>query len=384
MSLGVGTYQIFVADRSGALLGEITNIASLNFTMERDDFGSAQLTLNNPPPDQCALLQDVHTIRHEMVIARDGSVVWEGPITRIGWYSESIVIDAKDVSWYLTRKIFTYPSFNYERASRNAIEAVKDAFWYHYPQASDPFRIGEYFSAYRSLEPADLTDPNTAALIEPWSMTMYDFFQRFADNGGLDYVVRGRRIIVYPHRTMVHRAERLLPEHFVQQPAIVEYGAQLFTRVVTRQQDGGISIATPPPEDQVWTDFYGEDTNTGIVAYIDQLRSNQQDGDGGDENESVGRITELTLQNSYPSPIEVQVPANSTVSPDAPVEFLDLMPGTFLTVEAQVLCKTVSRIQIIDRLNVTWTLGQENVAITTQQAPTVFNVGEEDNYGVLP
>lgn len=373
MSLGVGSYQIMLADRAGVKFGELRHISSLIFTFERDDFGAAMVTLNNPEANDCATLENIHTIRHEMLILRDGVVVWEGPITRIGWYAERIEIDAKDVSWYLTRRAFNYSAFDYAGQSGvNATEAVMRALRHHYPldgdpTGPDPWRIGEHLMAYGSIGAPYDGDPKTAAKYDPFSLTLYDFLQRYVDRGGLDYVVRGRSIILYPHRVRVNQAVKLMPEHFVQQPAIIEYGSQVFTRAVTTLQNGGYYVSLAPEE---WLNYYGT---------IDKVINNTEDAEDTEADGTVQQLTELQVQDSYPAPVEVQVPANSTVAPDSPNSFQDLLPGTYIPIEARVFCKTVTRMQVIDRTAVTWVPGQEQVAITTMQVPTVYNDGEVDN-----
>lgn len=221
--------------------------------------------------------------------------------------------------------------------------------------------------AYGSIGAPYDGDPKTAAKYDPFSLTLYDFLQRYVDRGGLDYVVRGRSIILYPHRVRVNQAVKLMPEHFVQQPAIIEYGSQVFTRAVTTLQNGGYYVSLAPEE---WLNYYGT---------IDKVINNTEDAEDTEADGTVQQLTELQVQDSYPAPVEVQVPANSTVAPDSPNSFQDLLPGTYIPIEARVFCKTVTRMQVIDRTAVTWVPGQEQVAITTMQVPTVYNDGEVDN-----
>lgn len=351
--LGSGSYQLFVADRSGTPVGQLNGIESLRFTYERDDFGAASVFFGVPPTNDCDIFNTVKSIRHELLIVRDGEVVWEGPITRVGAYQDGFEIDAKDVSWYLTRRAMSY-FFDYTDNPVDAVRVVFDTLRAEYPATGDPFRIGEHLHFVDHPN-----NPRTASEMKAWRQTVYDMLQRFSDFMGVDYVVRGRNIILYGHKVKVQQANLLTTEHFSSPPTLVEYGSALVTRGVSVLQDGKLVIRNAPSQ---WYDYYGP---------IDSVRDNTLDGSTTDLS-AVEENTEELVDSNYPAPVEVRLPENTVVLPSAPVDFMDLMPGVWLPVEAQLPCRTVSSMQIIDRTTVVWDVSGEQVSLSTVQPPVTF------------
>lgn len=351
--LGIGDYQFFFADRAGKIFGQVPNVNLARLTWERDDFGTVLLFLGLPSAMDCDMFDELHTIRHELVVVRNGDVVWEGPITRIGFYSDRVEIDARDVSWYLTRRV-NEGKWDHTGTSVNYLYELQGLLQQHYPPVNDPYRIGEHLQTISSA-----ADPKTASVLQPYRQTLYDVLQNASDRGGVDYVVRGRRIILYGHKTRIGQTVKLTPEHFSEQPEVVEYGSRVATRAFTVLENGKLATASAPQE---WIDYYG---------FIDIANTNTDEGEA-DSNQAISEISANTVNNGYPAPIEVRIPDGATVQTSAPVTFEELMPGMWLPVEAQVRCRPITRLLLVDRLQTIWNAGNETVQITTSQVPATY------------
>jgi hypothetical protein len=351
MTLGVGNWQFLLTDRTGAPFGECRQVTAATLTWERDDFGECRLRLAPGLKVDQALL-DARTFRHEITAFRNGVQVWEGPITRIEFREDGIEIDAKDVSWYFTRRALEY-GYDHTGTSVDAVEVAFNTLRQHYPATGDPYRIGQYLTKFVTPE-----DARTAAKVEAYGETVYDWLQNLVDKGGLDYLVRGREVIVLDTNTRVAQLPMMTQEHFYGgSPSIVEYGSELVTRSIVVRKDGTVVTKTAP---QVWLDYYGN---------VDRVTNNNDDEDTAAADEAVTDQAERTLSDAYPAPVDILVPANVGVRSDAPFEFTDLYPGVFATIQISIHGKTATRLQRIDSLRVDWSQDGEEVQLTTVQGP---------------
>jgi len=107
--LGCGIYQAFAMTRG---LGEIVTMlpfTELDYARILDETSTASLTIDgvsNPRAIArcCAALSELEPEEHELCIIRNGWRVWSGPITDMSFPSEQCVIQASDLSWWLSAR----------------------------------------------------------------------------------------------------------------------------------------------------------------------------------------------------------------------------------------------------------------------------------------
>jgi hypothetical protein len=65
----------------------------------------------------------------------------------------------------------------------------------------------------------------------------------------------------------------------------------------------------------------------------------------------------------------VRVPDNSALSPAAPVDINELIPGSFIPIYSTLTIRSLQQWQKLDALNVTVEGGEETVSVVISQAP---------------
>jgi hypothetical protein len=119
------------------------------------------------------------------------------------------------------------------------------------------------------------------------------------------------------------------------------------TRVIMSDGQGSASIETAPTE---WTDYYG---------LMDKVITTTNE-------DTAGGTPEVTEREGgrYPAPLRVRVPDGTGLSPDAPVQMEQLIPGAHIPLRSEGTCRDVEEWQKLDAVAVTWTADGETVAVT--------------------
>lgn len=359
MPLGTGTYRAYVTDRGGKnVLYEVTDIIRIRAEWVRDDTSSCEVWVAPQTDECCRLLAETKTVRMELVVYRDGRRVFEGPITRLSYETERVEIAARCVVWYLSRRALEIDLDN-RSESANYIDVLHQALRAHYPVDGDPFNLGPYLQKINCPD-----DATTAGRHVRYGETLFELLDGAAQNGGVDYVVRGRAIIIYDTHAKIKMLPRMSDEDFYESLRVVEYGVDLKTRVVATNNDGAISVAEAP---QQWLDYYGP---------IDEIRNNTDEEEGPfpePTDKALDDSAYRALLKGYPAPVNVLVPSNIGVRPTVAVEFEDLLPGALVPVEASRVCRSVVQMQRITSTLVEWGDGEdESVSITLIQAPATL------------
>lgn len=105
--LGCGVYDVYIFTRG---LHEIVGRIPFNeLTWQRilDDTSTAEVTVDGVSNvgsmrDCCQLLGSIMPYKHEIGLYRNGRRVWSGPVTKVSYPSETVVIDAADLSYWLS------------------------------------------------------------------------------------------------------------------------------------------------------------------------------------------------------------------------------------------------------------------------------------------
>jgi len=354
--LGVGVYGAVITDRGGVTrIGPVSELLELTITWARDDIGTAALRVAVTPGTQ-EFLSDLRTGRHELVLYRNGERVFEGPLTRLNYTRTEVLITASDVAWYLSRRALQY---TYDRTAPNQESAVRlcgKVLADHYPAADDPFHIGQYVTLLTTDD-----DARTASLHAAGSKTVWELLDQFGQTGGLDYVVRGRRIVIADTNTRMHVSPQMGNEDFASDLEVVEYGSELATRQYSSNNRGANGVAVA---DSRWVDYYG---------YIDKVSNSDTEEEGEGEQQPVQELAQAaqrSLNTSHPSPVDILVPANSLVIPGSASEFNDLLPGSWVPVQSTLTPRKVFQWQRIDTTYVTYDQEKEELRISMSKAPT--------------
>lgn len=359
MPLGTGSYRAYVTDRGGVnVFYEVTDIIRIRAEWERDEVSDCEIWVAPKTDECCRQLAETKTVRMELVLYRDGKRVFEGPITRLSYEKDRIEISARCVVWYLSRRALEL-DLDYRDGNVNYIDVLYQTLQYHYPAQNDPFNIGPFL---QKINCAD--DATTAGRFVRYGESLHDLLDGAASDGGVDYVVRGRAIIIYDTHAKIKVLPRMTDADFFESLRVVEYGSDLKTRVVSTNNDNVVRVGEAP---QQWLDYYGP---------IDEIRNNTDEEEG-----PLPEPTEKALDDSayrallkgYPAPVNVLIPSNIGVRPTVSVEFEDLLPGAIVPVEATQVCRSLVQYQRIHSTKVEWEADvDESVSITFVQAPATL------------
>jgi len=356
--LGVGVYDAVITDRGGvSRIGPLSDVLRMTARWQRDDIGTADVRVAVTPETE-EFLSDLRTGRHELVLYRNGVRVFEGPLTRLNYTRTELQITASDVAWYLSRRALQY---DYDRRYPNqgsAVRLCEKVMEDHYPSSGDPFNIGQYVTVLETGE-----DARTASLHAAGSKTVWELIDQLAQNGGLDYVVRGRRIVISDTNTRMHVSPQMWNEDFASDLEVVEYGSELCTRYYTANNRGATGVAIA---DSRWLDYYG---------YIDKVSNADTEEEGEDEQQPFAELAaqaKRALEVSYPSPVDILVPSNSLVVPGSASEFTDLLPGSWVPVQSTLTPRKVLQWQRINTTYVTYDQSKEELRVSMSKAPNNF------------
>lgn len=375
--LGCGNNRVYIFDRGGEVMrGEITDIAILRYHRKRDDITSASIIVKGFGKDCGALLSEIHTWMHEIVIFRDGKRVWEGPITRIGATPEGVEIEAKDVMAYVYRRIMrqgyndTYRKEN--GIVRGGLSVVRRA-------AIITMNALVYDDPNVLRWITEITHSDDAVqhrAVPDHAKTAWEEIDDLAANAGLDYTVVGRRIIYWD----THRALGRLPEmrdgHFSEPVHVTEYGMSLAnyfavtnnngvygsaTRGLTTSPTGGLEPLHYGWMEQLVSAF-GETEGVVDDVLTQEARVSLE--------ETLTEQAERGIAARWPAPVVVRVPDNATIMPDVNIGFDQLVPGVWIPVRAQATIREVAQWQKLDAVTVEQMPGTgEKIMVTLSPAP---------------
>ncbi len=343
-----------VASKDGVPLGQL-NAATVAFGRKIDDVSEATVTVSIVDENCCDILSAMRTWHHEIQIFRGGIYVWSGSIVTINIGRTTGTFTARDLLAVLNERIIHDPlcfavacgtgpadlTVLGEAIINNALEVDGHSY---------------------QIE-AVLTGSFGERLYSPGENALTAFQE--ALSLGLDCTVLGRKIILGAANggAPFGRTNTLTCEDFLGDIQVEEDGLNGATRAIL-VGTGFVGIATAPG-----SDVNGNHPYYGLLEYTDSNHPEimtQADADAGAAKLVAGR---------FPPPVTLVVPSGSALSPNAPVDINDLVPGAFTTIIADCLCRPVTADLVLTALDVTWGPEGEVVQVTYAQL-TSINTGE--------
>jgi hypothetical protein len=383
-SLGCGSYRVFVYQQGGQRrLGELDPVSLLRFTRVRDDISSCTVFSSGYSTDCGALYGSLRSWMHELVVFRDGVRVWEGPITRIGYESNQVEIEAKDVMAYVYRRVMRQ---GYNDAYRLIKAGVGDAPDEYLGLLSVVKRAAMLIT--QALAPYDpnvlpyLTsieypsDARESRVVADWSRSVWEEVDDLAATAGLDYATVGRRILLWDTHRPVGRLPELRDGDFSDSPIVTEYGMQLATFFAVTNGSGVVGSV---------------EVEAGHYPYgpIEHLASSYSDSAAAstealtptalaEAQKTMIEQAERNISGRWPSPLIVRIPDNSTLSPDANIGFQQLIPGVWLPLRSVNTPRKVLQWQKLDSVGVEVDNKGEKVHVVLSPAPNGGNDPDSD------
>lgn len=270
---------------------------------------------------------------------------------------------AEDVLFVAKRTVL---EMGYDQSYPNIGNGIDRMDWLMREQCfakyGDPWRVVEHL---HPLHHAD--DPRSARVAFAFSMYVWEDFDKYAEDYGTDYTVIGRDIYYFDN----HLAWAIIPpldeNYLSQMPRIVEYGYQLATRCTVTNGKGfaGSAVAPAPYTD---VDQYG---------IVDLLISNVSENAADEAPPTAGDLEQWAataaqnLEDRYPTPVSIVVPANTTLLPGAPWDLDIMIPGAWFIADVTRTCRTVTEWQRLHEVVVTEAAPMgEMVQFTAVSAPS--------------
>jgi lysophospholipase L1-like esterase len=383
-TLQCGKYDVWVYERGGEVpLGRVL-FNSLSYGRKIDDVSTATVQLGIrgvkpyiiPPRDEttdvsptsflgdpdncCWLLSEINPWEHELVIFRNGSVVWAGPIqtVEIDNGTGQATIEADDMMKWLDRRFI--------RCEIDMTEADLALIWLSvFRSAHDISPVGISTTVYRTGVKGD-------RYYAPDQFKVAGDELRELARTGLDWTVVGRQIIVGPQEISTPPIATLYDEAFQRAPVIVKSGIDTATRWVV---GGGGAGADGPAYWASAPEIFQSDPSFGLVEKFVSEPSILD----ADDPESSSRAAAQTRWDLLHAPIVFL--RDAVLAPTASVTMEELVPGARIDMNLVEVCQPIIEQYRLRDVNVSFTVGEkgggtEEVKITVTPLGTE-NVGLE-------
>lgn len=342
--LGCGTNTAVICDRNGEQqLLALPKASSVTWGRKLSEISAASLTI---PADKCTReLDNVHTWAHTLVIYRRigpgrGRRVWEGPIRRKRDTRDGVVLEARDVLGWTERRMI--------RVSRKLHDS--------------PVKTELLWSVNRAFLP---DDPNVLAFVQTpgldgddvdrdvaaWSAKHAEDIANLAGVGGR-FTVVGRAIVLFADSHTLGRTPVLSPEnHLSADVELIEDGDLLLTSVTSRDDNNRSA------------------TVGGVDGFYGLVEDVVSPGSGKHRPAALTRYAQRQLDQSYPAPVQLDIPAGAALRSDSPFPIELLTPGTIVPVETTTATgRTVRMTAVLSSVDVTQT-GKDDEAVTITVVP---------------
>lgn len=353
--MGVQRHTAFIYDKGGKdRLFQIHNPAEIVYSRIRDDQSSA--TIRVLPVDRDRQLAELETIepgRHELHIFWGNRLAWCGPVNLP--QNQNVYglweMDALDITRYLDRTAMesaynnAYPNVDY------VVRRVEKILTTELARKEADWNLMDHMHFY-----VQDGDAQTTAKTYRYQSSVMDHLDDLAARSGIDYTVIGRELHVWDtSRAAVGQTEIAGREDFLSEPTIKKYGAELATRVIATDGQGGFGISGGVDpyygEWDIVTQAYDAETDS-VKPTPAQLRSQAQ----------------LSLKGRNPTPVAVSVPEGSSLNEKSHLFNIDvLVPGVWIPLRLIVNGRPLTRMQKLQQMQVTD--NANGVAITVSLYP---------------
>lgn len=329
---GCGSHTAAIYDRGGALLTHADVLTQIEWTRTLNDVSTARLVIQ-PGADCCERLQDVRSWRTKVVIWRDGSPVWEGPIVRVKWSVTEIELQCADIAgWLGVRLPHQTITFGDSDLVDIAAWLIEDAF-----RPDDPGHKVDIVAPSRVRGRRDYFRDGDSTL---------EHLKDLAETG-LDWTAVGSTIVLLPEDHLVSvgtLTDADLPEGLT----VTEDGEALATRWVVFGQD---DQASQDDDDEGDPPSSVKGVAGGRAAYYGLIERAVEENSIKTSADAAA-AARSRLRGSKPAPIYIDSD-RVTLAPDAAVEVARLVPGWCVDVVTTETCRPIAQRMKIQTVTVT-------------------------------
>lgn len=343
-----------IYDRGGTKrLISLVDAFSVQWSRRRDETSEATAVIaGNACVAQADILSQIEPKRHELVIFRGNVRVWEGPIMRVAWRSDSVEIYAHDVTQYLFGTPMTQ---GYNNAGANAtevttrIEEIIQNEMVVWETIDAPANVLPYLAVHHFPNEA-----RTTAKTVPFEMTVGEHLDSLARASGIDYAAVGRAIHIWDTSRSLGRTRILTEADFFGEIIVTAYGSDHTEIAYVVADDGTYGVAGTP------SSYYGPWTKIFTVY-------NEEGTDAPTQTELDSQAAR-NIAGRTPVPVEVRIPDNSSLRLSYDLTIDDLFPGVQMPLRATLNARRMQQVQKLDLMTVSEDSNGETVQVTLSPA----------------
>ena len=347
-------HSAYIYDRGGKnRIAQIVQLTSVKWGRRRDEFSEASIIVSGSAcSEQAEKLAAIEPKRHELVIFRGSQRVWEGPIWRVAWGSDSVEVYAHDVVAYLMGTPLTKGYSNAhpnEGTVTGRIENIIKTEMPVWEVLDPPADVLPYLVVHHYPNEAE-----TTAVTTPFEMTVGEHLDALAHRSGIDFTTVGRAIHIWDTSRNLGQLRTWTEADFFGEIILTAYGADHTEIAYVVSEDGrygkaGTASGYYGPWTKIFTVYNEEGTDAPTQAALDsQAKRN--------------------IAGRSPVPVEVRVPDNSSVRLSHSLTIDDLVCGVQIPLRATLNARQLSQLQKLDMVTVTETAAGEKVQVTMSPA----------------
>lgn len=379
-------HTVMIYDRGGKnRLTVLRDVSHVEYSREKTKTSYAKVVLSKSScEDQLEDLNKISSSRHEVVIYRGSDRVWEGPIGRVKWRANGMVIEAKDCFQYLhgtaLSKIWATPEASSTPMTTRVQQIVNHELTVPYVMqlnggVSVTVPRWEGITPPANILPYLEVRPSatllTRSTTEAFEMTLGEHLWALAQ-GGLSWTTVGRKIIIWDSAVDLGKTRVVTEKDFYGAIDVVEDGSEVQAVVHTSAKrdegdpddpdddTGGVGNAGGPH------DFYG--VWTGIHSL-----SNEEGTEGPTQTELNSQAVRLR-RGKTPVPLRIEVPNGAGLRLSHDLQINDLVAGGVMPVRATMNLKPIAQDQRIVRMKVLETGDGESILVELESAGEAFLV----------
>lgn len=343
-------------------------IVNLSWERRLNETSSAKVTLTRVSArnDCCVDLGDITPMVHEITIYRDDQSVWVGPITTVTQTPAAFVIEAKDVSCWLSRLVNTMPvPYNIGPAPWDIVdvaESVIEANLLHSPYSCIENGV-DYPNMLWDLRAYSCGVTWNSAARNSWYVYVMDIVHNLAEKG-FEWTVAQRSMIM-------RRGATIYPDpydYWTWSQATLQTDDLGGDVTVTRSWSSGMTRAFASSQTNQYS---GRMVTVGVncspYGRLDTLKSLNiptEEENTPDETKELTNTAVAMWQGAYPLPVSFKVNDNAKLSYDAPITVERLIPGHRIDVMFDDYCQPVIQGMRLILVSATWDQSGEKIGVS--------------------
>lgn len=385
--LGCSKHVAYVQNKcNGRRLCELVDASEISYNRILDDISEASVTIplsGDAATPCCQCLADVEPWCHQLTIVREGDgVVWTGPIQKITYGKDQVVIQAKDkLAWLLAainEIAVDYTDNDTVSMTDIAMQIIRVAVAEQDDQicfigSDDPFTncdTGECNGIINLGDDRPAGFPRSF-LFEPFAgPTAFDDLSQLADSG-IDFTVINQVLILKSEDLPTRSIGILTDDLILGDVEITKDGTQMSNRVYVRYEgddDCVGSCGLPGPGDgcpcpavsEAPTQCYGR-----VERLLDNLSINFNT-DVTKAQDTAKEVADKYIEIGATAPRLIELPAGTRLSPECNFGINELIPGQRIDVALTTFCFPVFQRFKLQGMNVNDNGTEEVITVDLQ------------------